>query len=200
MLLIVWAEEFFSQYCGLRSFLSSFPTSPSHCPFHWYFNVIGACFLTFGLMAPVGCEVVLNKDALFNLGACWLYKWNSQVFLVCVAFLPEQKKNKTKQKQPQFHDATTGFSATWRPRNEYRNSTLMTWLKPISYAAITNQKQADLGSDASSVWNFCTRSSDVVSQGNQWWDREISAVFSGCVAFFAFAVLVTFFVLFFFSF
>ena len=49
-------------------------------------------------MAPVGCEVVLNKDALFNLGACWLYKWNSQVFLVCVAFLPEQKKKQNKTK------------------------------------------------------------------------------------------------------
>ena len=33
-----------------------------------------------------------------------------------------------------------------------------------------------LVSDASSVWNFCARFSDVISQGNQWWCREMSAV------------------------
>ena len=27
----------------------------------------------------------------------------------------------------------------------------------------------DLGSDTSSVWNFCSRFSDVISTGNQWW-------------------------------
>ena len=37
----------------------------------------------------------------------------------------------------------------------------------------------DLGSDASSVWNFCARFSDVISQGNQWWRREMSAVSLG---------------------
>ena len=37
----------------------------------------------------------------------------------------------------------------------------------------TNQKHfPDLGSDASSVWKFCTRFSDVISQGNQWWRRK----------------------------
>ena len=36
-----------------------------------------------------------------------------------------------------------------------------------------------LGSDASSVWNFCARFSDVISQGNQWWRREMSAVSLG---------------------
>ena len=36
--------------------------------------------------------------------------------------------------------------------------------------ASTNQKHyPDLGSDTSSVWNFCARSSDVISWGNQWW-------------------------------
>ena len=44
--------------------------------------------------------------------------------------------------------------------------------------ASTNQKHyLDLGSDTSSVWNFCARSSDVISWGNQWWRREVS-VFS----------------------
>ena len=36
-----------------------------------------------------------------------------------------------------------------------------------------------LASDASSVWNFCARFSDVISQGNQWWRREMSAVSLG---------------------
>ena len=30
----------------------------------------------------------------------------------------------------------------------------------------------DLDNDTSSVWNFCARSSDVISRGNQWWSRE----------------------------
>ena len=55
---------------------------------------------------------------------------------------------------PKFHDTTTGFSAKWRLRNEHRNSTLMTCRKPISYAAITNQKQSDLGSDTSSEYGI----------------------------------------------
>ena len=36
----------------------------------------------------------------------------------------------------------------------------------------------DLGSDTSSVWNFCAFFSDVLSRGNQWWRREMSSVFS----------------------
>ena len=36
----------------------------------------------------------------------------------------------------------------------------------------------DLGSDASSVWNFCACFSDVISRGNQWCHREMSPVFS----------------------
>ena len=46
--------------------------------------------------------------------------------------------------------------------------------------ASTNQKHyPDLDSDASSVWNFCARFSDVTSRGTRWWRREMSAVFSG---------------------
>ena len=44
----------------------------------------------------------------------------------------------------------------------------------------TNQKHyPDLGSDASSVWSFCARFSDVISRANPWWPRNMSAVFSG---------------------
>ena len=35
----------------------------------------------------------------------------------------------------------------------------------------------DLGSNASSVWNFCARFSDITSCGNNLWSREMLAVF-----------------------
>ena len=38
--------------------------------------------------------------------------------------------------------------------------------------------ELDLGNDTSSVWDFCTRFSDVISRVNQWWRRKMSAVFS----------------------
>ena len=45
--------------------------------------------------------------------------------------------------------------------------------------ALTNQKHyLDLGSDVSSVWNFCSRSSHVISGGNQRWHREMLAVYT----------------------
>ena len=51
---------------------------------------------------------------------------------------------------------------------------------PRGKLALTNQRYyLDLGSDASSVWNFCARFSDVISMGNQWWRCEMSALFSG---------------------
>ena len=44
----------------------------------------------------------------------------------------------------------------------------------------TNQKHyRELGIGTSSVWNFCSNFSDVISQGNQWWCWKMSAVFSG---------------------
>ena len=33
------------------------------------------------------------------------------------------------------------------------------------------------------IWNFCARFSDVIWRENQWWRRQISAVFSGWVLF-----------------
>ena len=44
--------------------------------------------------------------------------------------------------------------------------------------ASTNQKHyPNFGSETSSVSNFCARFSDVIWRANQWWDREMSAVF-----------------------
>ena len=51
---------------------------------------------------------------------------------------------------------------------------------PCGKFASTNQKHyPDLGKDASSVWNFCTRFSDVISRGNRLWRLDVSSVFSG---------------------
>ena len=45
--------------------------------------------------------------------------------------------------------------------------------------ASSNQKHyLELGSEMSSVWNFCDRSSDLIIEGNLWWHHEMSAVFS----------------------
>ena len=49
-------------------------------------------------------------------------------------------------------------------------------------SASSSQKySSDLGSDTSSVWNFCARFSDVISGVNDLWGRpEMKAVISGC--------------------
>ena len=69
-------------------------------------------------------------------------------------------------------------------RNKRRISILMTCHYPIFWLVVprgkfaaTNQKHyADLGSDASSVWNFCACFSDVIARQNQWRRRQMSAV------------------------
>ena len=63
------------------------------------------------------------------------------------------------RKQPTFWDATTGFPTKWCLRNQCRN----------------------LGSDMSSVRNFCACFSKVSLHGNHWRCRQMSAVFSGLV-------------------
>ena len=54
------------------------------------------------------------------------------------------------------------------------------WLvMPHGQFASTNQKHhSDLGSHASSVWNFCARFTDVISRGKQWRHCKTSTVFS----------------------
>ena len=59
---------------------------------------------------------------------------------------------------------------------------LIGWVETRGNFVSTNQKHyQDLGSDESSVWNFCARYSDVVLRGLKWRPRETSAVFSGYV-------------------
>ena len=89
------------------------------------------------------------------------------------------------RKQSTLLDTTTGFPSKWRlkfytddvslPRSgRAPDWSCRTWnlLQPIWNTTL-------LGSDTSSVWNFCARSYDVFSWGNQWQRREMSAVFSG---------------------
>ena len=81
------------------------------------------------------------------------------------------------KKQRTFRDATNGFPAKWRLRNDCR----LRWLVEANFPRGTaNQKHyPELGSDASSVWNFSACFSDVIARGNRLWRREMSSVFSG---------------------
>ena len=100
------------------------------------------------------------------------------------------------RKQPTFGDATTGFPAKWRLRNQRGNPILMTrhypdldctsdWLKQISHAAEWSCREghflqpirstSQICVYTSSVWNFCARFSSVILGGNQWRCRKMSA-------------------------
>ena len=90
------------------------------------------------------------------------------------------------RKQTTFQDATTGAPAKWRLRNERRNSILTTChYRDLSNAShrmkqFFNQSEAlpRFGQWCVISMNFCGRSSsDVISRGNQWWSREMLAVF-----------------------
>ena len=93
---------------------------------------------------------------------------NSQHFkmlpLVSCAMIPEKRVQK-------FRTDDTSLPRTGK----------CFWLvMPHGKFAPTNQKHyADLGSDASSVWSFCTCFLDLISQGNQGRHREMLVIFSG---------------------
>ena len=76
-----------------------------------------------------------------------------------------------------------GFPAKWCLRNEHRDFILITrrypdpdsasdWSCHVGFASTNQKHYPDLASHASSVWNFCARFSDVISQGNQWCRRK----------------------------
>ena len=83
------------------------------------------------------------------------------------------------RKQPAtFRDAINGF-----PRNDVweTSAEVPYWWRITTQIRVprgtTNQKHhPDLGSDTSSVCNFCAWFSDVISRGNHWWRREMFAV------------------------
>ena len=89
-------------------------------------------------------------------------------------------------KQPTLGDATTAWfhhqNDIWETSTEipHWNASLHRLVLPPGKFYSTNQKYyVDLGSDASSVWNFCTCFSDITWRGNQWQRRPMSAVFTG---------------------
>ena len=90
-----------------------------------------------------------------------------------------QKWNSTLIKKPTFGNATTGFPPNniWETSTEisyWWRVTIQIWVvlligRPRGKFDSTNQKHyPGLGSDASSVWNFCARLSDVIWWGSQW--------------------------------
>ena len=69
-------------------------------------------------------------------------------------------------KQPTFCEATTGFSAECRLRNEQRISLLMMHHHPVK--VVTHHQYG--------ISALC--SLDVISQGNQWWCGKILSAFT----------------------
>ena len=93
--------------------------------------------------------------------------------------------NTNLRKQPTFHYLNTGFPAE---RTEKFHTDDVSppryeqcfWLVKANFPpSTTSQKYyPDLGSDTSPVWNFSVLSSDIfIAWGNQFWRREMSAVF-----------------------
>ena len=77
----------------------------------------------------------------------------------------------------------------WRVRKKCRNSILMPskypnlgsasdWLMQVSHTVWQIRSITQMDSEESSVWNICTHFLGAFSQGNQWWHREMSHVFS----------------------
>jgi len=87
----------------------------------------------------------------------WIWIFTTGVFML----LLNTWKIHNLRKQPTFREATTGFTAKWSLSNE-------NYIHGWSKFSLTNQKHfPDLGGDASSVWNFCTRSLDGISRGSR---------------------------------
>ena len=58
--------------------------------------------------------------------------------------------------------------------SEKASAEILCWWK---FASSNQKHNPHPGSNASSVWNFCARFSDVISRGNQWWRRETAGCF-----------------------
>ena len=116
--------------------------------------------------------------------------WTAKEIIIIIDW--QCVKRSSQRKQPIFCNATTGFPAKWHLRYECGIPYWWPWSLPSSgyissvfWLVILHGKSGnkkhypDLGSDTSSVWNFSTFFSDVLSQGNQCWHCEMLAVFSG---------------------
>lgn len=113
-------------------------------------------------------------------------KYRSVIFILILCSL---------RKQPIFCGGATVFPPTEMTSVEQcRNSILiMTYYCPdlgsvsdwskqsfrVAQPLRTEDHYSYLGSNTSSVWNFCTISPDVILRGNQFWRRDMSVVLSG---------------------
>ena len=94
------------------------------------------------------------------------------------------------RKQTTFCNATNGFSAKWRLRNERRNAILMTchypdlgsasdWLKQTSHALCSFRNTTQIWVVTRHQYGISALVfSDVILRGNRWWRRKMSSVFS----------------------
>ena len=94
------------------------------------------------------------------------------------------------RKQTTFYNATNGFSAKWRLRNERRNVILMTchypdlgsasdWLKQTSHALCPFRNTTQIWVVTRHQYGISALVfSDVILRGNRWWRRKMSSVFS----------------------
>ena len=150
-------------------------------------------FWSFELMRPIIESLIIHLVPCHCVHKTLSFRARKSCKQILSNYLAMQCKRLSRlRKQPAFRDFSTGFPAKWRPRKERRNSILITshftelgtafdWLKQVSVAArpIRSTNLIWVVADTSSEWNFCARSSDVISRGSQWWHRKISSFFSG---------------------
>ena len=129
--------------------------------------VLGCPRLRLLFWSPFALLNAILKGKHFPQGALRIHSgklWSKYVGTVLVAWENSQ----------QFRDATTGFPAKWRLRNERRNSILMTRYYPdVGFCFWLDE--ANFHQHRISALAF----SDVVSSRNQCWHREMLAFFSG---------------------
>ena len=86
------------------------------------------------------------------------------------------------RKQPTFHYATDGIPVKWHLRNEHRNSTIWWCVTTLIWVVLLiGRKFASTNKKNFSDLDFCSHSSDVISQGNHWWYWETNAQVQVCL-------------------
>ena len=123
---------------------------------------------------------VSNHSTLSDLGsAVWTMMKHKQN--ICVGGY----RQSTKRKHLKFCDPVAPFPMKWHPRNECRNFILMSHHYPdldsalnfnqstIFWLVVNLKHFPDLGSDMSSVWNFCACYSGVISLENRQCQRDV---------------------------
>ena len=86
------------------------------------------------------------------------------------------------RKQPTFHYATNGIPMKWHLRNKHRNSIIWWCVTTLIWVVLLiGRKFASTNKKNFSDLDFCTHSSDVISQGNRWWYCETNAQVQVCL-------------------